>query len=87
MAEKINMAEVLSLVSAPPEAIDPDLLERAEELLARVKSGETLALATVEVQRGRIVQTGWSDNGYYHELNSGAARLANRLASIPPDEL
>ena len=57
-----------------------DALEMIEGIASRIKSGETVAVGAVEVMRDRGVATSYS-NGSYHLLNSGAARLASRLAS------
>lgn len=58
-----------------------DAVELVEELLARLKSGETVAVAIVDVRLGSAVATAWAGNEHYHKLNSGAARLSVRLAS------
>ena len=73
---------VVSLHSAPA-LVSEDALELAEQILARVRNGETVGLAVVEVRRDRSVACAWSQGDSYHRLNSGAARLANRLASEP----
>jgi hypothetical protein len=65
-----------------------NLTALVKHLQARVDSGETLALAIVEVQRGGIVSTiadTDSSGEFYHQLNSGAARLAWLLASHVDD--
>lgn len=57
-------------------------VERLGEILERFKSGESLAFAIVEVKRAGTVATQYvSDGKSYHELNSGAATLAHRIAS------
>jgi len=56
-------------------------LALAEEVLARVKSGETTALATVEVHPAGDVEIHTAHRGQYHHLNSGCARLAAMMAS------
>lgn len=61
---------------------DGDLIAFVEELLERVKSGETVGLAIVEADRARNVSCGWS-GGSYHLINSGAARLAHKMAGEP----
>lgn len=66
-------------VLRPPEPRQA-AVDLAEQALANVKSGKTVALAVVEVHPGGRVSTGWSDGPYYHRLNSGAATLATRLA-------
>lgn len=66
-----------------------DLVEVIEALLARVKSGEVQAAAFVEIRNTGGVATHWmgSMRGWYHQLNSGAARLAARLSSEQDDYL
>lgn len=75
----------MSVVSlhAAPSLVSEDALELAEQVLARIRSGETVSLAVVEVRKDRSVACAWSQGDSYHRLNSGAARLANRLASEP----
>lgn len=58
-----------------------DAIELCEGVLERLRSGESVAFGFVEVLRGHRVVTGWSKSEVYHLLNSGAARLANRIAS------
>ena len=65
---------------------DPDLAIEAgsrlcEELLERLRAGQSVAVAFVEVKRGGIVATAFSKSDVFHFLNSGAATLANRLAA------
>ena len=71
-------ATVHEIAAAP----DGDLVAFVEDLLARVKSGETIGLAIVEADRARNVSCGWS-GGSYHLINSGAARLAHKMAGEP----
>jgi len=72
-------------VAAPGEP-DHDLLEYIEALLERVLAGKTVAIATVEVEQANTVAVGFCNNGnHYHQLNSGAARLAARLATMGND--
>lgn len=75
---KIGLAAELSTNQA---AID-----LAEEVLGRLRSGETIAFAVVEVRKARTVATGYVAADQYHLLNSGAARLAVRIASEVDDE-
>lgn len=76
----------MNISEVPPE-INEEAVEAAEEVLARLKSGEAVAFAYVLVLKGRIVATGYVKGlaGCYHTLNSGAARLAHRLASEDED--
>jgi hypothetical protein len=74
---------VVPLRELVPE-VNEDAAELLRSLLARVESGEAVAVGIIEVQRGGVVATAYSNSrsGHYHALNSGAARLANRLAAI-----
>lgn len=65
--------------------INTECLELLEESISRVRAGETTSLAIVEVQKGGNVATCFHCSGQYHQLNSGAARLAARLASEQSD--
>lgn len=59
-----------------------DLLELATATLQRVRDGEVQALAVVEVRRDGIVHVEvCGDDDSYHEMNSGAARLAHLVVS------
>jgi hypothetical protein len=66
----------------PIPMIRHEILELAESLLARVRAGAVVALAIVEVHRDGI-ETSVAGDDHYHELNSGAARLAHWLAGQP----
>lgn len=68
--------------------VNGEAVEMLSGLLERVRSGEAIAVAFVEVKRGGIVANAFANSrtGSYHALNSGAARLAYRLASVPEDE-
>lgn len=72
MPELVNITE--------PNAHALELIEACAE---RLRSGESIAVALVEVRKGRTVGSAWSEapDGSYHLLNSGVARLAHRLAS------
>lgn len=63
--------------------VNKTAIEAVELLLARLRSGESSAMAYVEISRGGIVSTVYSNSeeGCYHHLNSGCARLAQRIAS------
>lgn len=71
------MPEIIALHVPNAEA-----LRLVEDVAERLRSGESIAVALVEVRKGRTVATAWSQppDGAYHLLNSGAARLASRLA-------
>lgn len=81
------MGDVISLnhrVARDRERI-ADLLIK---LACRVRDGVTDAVGIVEVRESRTVVTWTCDAAQsYHGLNSGAARLASRLASEPPDDI
>lgn len=76
-------AEVVQLKS---RETNPDAIALVEGLLARLRSGEAVAVAFVEVCRGQLVATEYDCGREYHALNSGAARLAHRLASVEDSE-
>ena len=69
-----------NVVKLAPREVNQEAIEIVEDVLARLKSGESLAVAVVEIRQGRTVGTAYSASDYYHELNSGAARLAARIA-------
>jgi hypothetical protein len=68
----------------PLEVVEPtpdkDTIEAIEGLLDRVRSGECIAVAFVEVGRDRSVATARFADNSHHLLTSGAATLAARLA-------
>ena len=66
--------------------VNDDAVRLLEESLARAKSGDVIGVAIVEVRRARTVATAFSQSTSYHELNSGAARLAASLASLPDED-
>lgn len=66
-------------VEAIPE-INLDAIELLEGTLARLRRGESVAVALVEVFANGGVGTAYCKSNHYHQLNSGAARLAARLA-------
>ena len=64
-------------VSGAAEAI-----ELIEHTLRGLREGRVLAVAIVEVRENGAVATAYNgQENSYHQLSSGAARLANRLAS------
>lgn len=67
--------------------VNEDAVSLLEETLARVRSGETISIGIVETHRNRGVSTTYTSppGGSYHLLNSGAARLAARLANMDGD--
>lgn len=66
--------------------INGDAVRLLRESLERAESGEVIGVAIIEVRRARTVATAVSKSTTYHELNSGAARLAAMLATSPDDE-
>ena len=65
----------------PEKAPNTDAIDIVERLLARLKSGAVVDVAIVEVASDGTVSDEWSGKRSYHLLNSGAARLAHRLAA------
>jgi hypothetical protein len=63
------------------DGINRDIVLLCEELLERARKGVVLGLAMIEHHRGDEVAISVSTTGSYHQLNSGAARLAWMLAS------
>jgi hypothetical protein len=78
------MTEVVPLKKIEHEVND-DAIKLAEGLLERLRSGEAIACAFVEVKRAGWVATAYSKSNSYHHLLSGACRLQNRIASEPDD--
>ena len=76
------MTAKLREVPAPAPLVDADAIERVEGLLERLRSGESVACAVVEVRPGSEIATWWPANVRHHELLSGAAALMTRLASL-----
>lgn len=62
-------------------SVDEDVLALAEEVVERVKAGETVSLAVVEVHPAGNVSWRRVTERNYHALNSGCARLAAAMAS------
>lgn len=60
--------------------VNNDALALAEGTLARIKAGECIGVAIVEVLTQGVVASAWSAGDHYHQLNSGCARLASRVA-------
>lgn len=60
--------------------INDDAIELVSGVLERLRKGETIAVAVVEVLSAGGVGTHYSKSDKYHQLNSGVARLAARLA-------
>lgn len=76
------MSAEIKQIRALLDETSHEAVEIIEELLGRLKSGQSIAVAFIEVKKGGIVATCFStDNDCFHQLNSGAASLANRLAN------
>lgn len=58
-----------------------EAIAMCEIVLERLRTGESVAFGFVEVTRERTVTIGWARSEVYHLLNSGAARLACRIAA------
>lgn len=79
------MAEVVELRVVPTERpapyVNADAVALVEGLLERLKSGHSVSVAMAEVYaEGGIVATAYSAGDRYHQLCSGCARLAARIA-------
>jgi hypothetical protein len=72
--------KVVELNVVEHNEINEVAVQEVEGLLERLKSGDSTAVGVVEVKRGNYVATFYVAGRHYHELNSGAARLANRIA-------
>lgn len=73
----------LNVIALPKTSrINQSALEMAQSLVERIKSGEVVTIAVVEVRADKVIAAACSDRpvGTYHLLNSGAARLAHMLA-------
>lgn len=64
----------------PAPAPSQAAIDLVSGLLERLKSGECVAAAIVDVSPDGGVGTGWSKSQHHHLLTSGAATLAWRLA-------
>lgn len=70
-----------SNVVAIAPTINQDAVQIAQDLLDGCLSGDIVALAAVAVHRGGDVANAYSKSDRYHQLNSGVARLAARMAA------
>lgn len=75
------MSKIIQLHPDGP-IVDPLLVEIVQNLLTRVQAGVTLGLAVVEHQIGDVVVSEICGDNSYHQINSGAARLAHQLAGM-----
>ena len=63
-----------------------DIIEHLEFLLTRAREGSITAIAVVDVNlNGTVGSSYFGVGGTYHQLCSGAARLAHRIVSEPSD--
>lgn len=69
-----------------PQPSQPELIDMAEALLRRVRDGLVIGLALVEHREGDEVAIQTYGPASYHQLNSGAARLAHMLASATEED-
>ena len=79
--------KVLTFARPEPKAPEPapvtlnhKAIEIVEGLLDRLKSGQSVSAALVEVYADGSVATFYSSGDTYHRLNSGCATLAARIA-------
>lgn len=70
------MAEVVEI----NPFVNADAVDMLRDALRKAEGGEVVACAVVLVAPGRVVMTASCKSNHYHELNSGAARLAAQLA-------
>lgn len=74
------MSETVVPFSKVGDEIHTDTVNLLRDVLAKAEAGEIIAVAIIAVEKARTVATAWSQSDQYHLLNSGAARLAHRLA-------
>ena len=72
------MSEPILLPIGPRPA--ESVVNLLEDVLRMAKDGDITAVAIVLVHRGRKTSGAWTSGADYHLLNSGAARLATKLA-------
>lgn len=72
----------LRVLHRPPAHHENEAISLIEETLRELRDGSAIAVGIVLVRKNGNVATAWdgADN-CHHQLSSGAARLANRLAS------
>jgi len=80
------MSAGIQKIGLAAASVNREAIELAEEVLERLRSGETIAFAVIEVRKARTVGTAYVAADQYHLLNSGAARLAVRIASEVDDD-
>lgn len=72
------MAEIRTLETRPM-AVQKDVIELAEDLLARAKAGEIVELAATMVLPDGAVGTAWAGGGDYHRMLGGIETLRFRM--------
>lgn len=70
------------IVSLAKPNINKQAIEIVEILLANLQSGAVVAIGIVGVRNSGEVTTAYSHTTQFHQLNSGAAILANRIAMV-----
>jgi hypothetical protein len=78
--EKVVSLKLVSPAEVRASVVNADAVGLLEEHLAKVRAGEVVAVGLVAVYASGAVGVATSDGDEYHRLNSGAARLAARLA-------
>ncbi len=73
-------SNVVTLATDRNATVNADAIELIEGTLERLKSGEVVAVAVVEVLREAGVANHYSQSDRYFELMAGVARLQARLA-------
>lgn len=73
-------SNVVTLAADKGVDVNADAIEIVEGLLERLKAGEVVAVAIVEVLREAGVANHYSQSNRYFELMAGVARLHARLA-------
>lgn len=81
MSDEKRVLELVPRTTSGAVEVNHDAVLLIEGVLERLKSGKSVAVAVVEVLDRSDVACAFSRSTYYHQLNSGAARLAARLAA------
>jgi hypothetical protein len=72
---------VVPMAESKKPLVNADAIELVEGMLERLKAGEVVAVAVVEVLQDRAVANHYSKSAdCYHHLMSGVARLHARMA-------
>jgi hypothetical protein len=76
----VQPADTLNTDAA--DTLNTDAADALAKVAARLASGETRAIAVVEVRRGGTVGTFYSNSheGHHHQLTSGALTLLRQLS-------